>query len=80
MSGQRHAPAVSPPRKELSPPIEQRLGGPRSRFGLPREKKTLALASGYRVFFLGTQWPGREADDCRPYAVMAFTGTAIESV
>jgi len=80
MLGQRHAPAVSPPRKELAPPIEQRLGGPRSRFGLPGEKKILALANGYRVFFLGTQWPGREADDFHPYAVMAFTGTTIEQV
>ena len=80
MSGQRHAPAVSPPGRELFPPIDQRLGGPRSRFGLPGDKKTLALVSGYRVFFLGTQWPGREADDSHPYAVMAFTGTTTEPV
>jgi len=39
MSGQRHAPAVLPPGKELPPPIEQRLGGPQSPFGLPGEKK-----------------------------------------
>jgi hypothetical protein len=49
VSGQLHAPAALPPRKEPLVPIERRLGGPLSRSGSGGEDRKFPAPAGNRT-------------------------------